>query len=132
MTTEGERLYRLYIRRLEVPLRVGIHAFEKLGPQRVLLDVTLWARFNPDAPPDRLAGVVDYEAIVQGIRSMAVGEHINLLETLADRVAALCFAHERVMRVRVSAAKPDIFEDAEAVGVEIERVRPGSATDGAN
>lgn len=130
MTTEGEQLYRLYIRRLEVPLRVGIHAFEKLGPQRVLLDVTLWARFNPDAPPDRLAGVVDYEAIVQGIRRMAVGEHINLLETLADRVAALCFKHERVMRVRVSAAKPDIFEDAEAVGVEIERSRPGAASDG--
>jgi len=126
MTSDAEPLYKLYIKRLEVPLRVGIHAFEKAGPQRVLLDVTLWARFNPEAPPDRLAGVVDYEAIVTGIRRMAVGEHINLLETLADRVAALCFEYPRVMRVRVSAAKPDIFEDAEAVGVEIERWRPGS------
>ena len=123
MTRTETPLYKVYIRRLEVPLRVGIHAFEMEGPQRVLLDVTLWARFNEKAPPDRLAGVVDYEAIVQGIRRMAVGEHINLLETLADRVADLCFEHERVTRVRVSAAKPDIFEDAEAVGVEIERSR---------
>jgi len=43
------------------------------------------------------------------------------VETLADRIVALCLSDQRVMRVRVRVAKPDVLDRVAAVGVEIER-----------
>ena len=50
------------------------------------------------------------------------GEHINLVETLAEAIADLCLAHRRVIEVRVMIEKLDV-EPGASVGVEIERRR---------
>jgi dihydroneopterin aldolase len=52
---------------------------------------------------------------------MVVAQHTNLVETLADRIAALCLSDQRVMRVRVRVVKPDVLDRVAAVGVEIEQ-----------
>ena len=115
--------YRLFVRGLELPLRVGVHGFERDRPQRVRVDIELWVRRAAPADDDRLAGVVDYEKVVDGIRHLAQGGHINLLETLAERIADVCFADARVLGAKVAVEKPDIFPDSAGVGVEIERWR---------
>ena len=49
--------------------------------------------------------------------------HVNLVETLCERIAASCLTDKRVMAARVRVEKPDIIAHARSVGVEIERAR---------
>ena len=72
---------------------------------------------------DSIANVVSYETIVDGIRAITGRGHINLVETLADRIGDLCLADDRVQRARVRVEKLDIYPDAAGVGVEVERAR---------
>ena len=46
---------------------------------------------------------------------------MNLVETLADRIAEMCLEDQRVRTARVRIEKLDVFADAESAGVEIER-----------
>ncbi len=73
------------------------------------------------ASADRLANVVNYETIVGRIRGVAASGHMNLVETLAERIAALCLDDSRVRSARVRVEKLDVFPDAASVGIEIER-----------
>jgi dihydroneopterin aldolase len=58
------------------------------------------------------------------IRAWPQRPHTALLETLAEDLVAHCFMIEAVQACRVSIEKPDIFNDADAAGVEVFRVRP--------
>jgi len=51
--------------------------------------------------------------------------HINLVETLAEQIASLALLDNRVLSARVRVEKLQVMEDAESVGVEIERKRLG-------
>jgi len=66
---------------------------------------------------------IDYDPIRSAIRAWPSRPHTDLLETLAEELVALCFALEAVQACRVSVEKPDIFNEADAAGVEIFRVR---------
>ena len=56
--------------------------------------------------------------------AVCAGEHINLVETLAEDIARVCLTHAQVRSVRVRVEKLDVFEDVSSVGVEIERFNP--------
>jgi 7,8-dihydroneopterin aldolase/epimerase/oxygenase len=118
---ERRDLYRIFLRGMTIEARVGVHRFEREKAQRLLLDVTLFARREGEPQADRLAAVLNYERVARAVRAVFAGTHINLLETAAERVAAACLAEPKVQGVLVSLAKPDIFPDVAAVGVEIER-----------
>ena len=111
---------RLFLRKHEVHMYIGVHDFEKLGTQRVLINVDLFVALATSTPTaDTLAEVVDYDFIRQSIaRRIALGP-IALQETLADDVLALMLAHPQVRAARVSTEKPDVYPDCEAVGVEV-------------
>ena len=49
--------------------------------------------------------------------------HINLQETLIDDIARVLLAHPAVRAVRVSSEKSDVYEDVDAVGIEIMRFK---------
>jgi dihydroneopterin aldolase len=115
-------LYRIFVRDLVLPCRVGIHRREKHGPQRVRINVELVAEHRP--AQDDYRQVLNYEIIVDGIRALARGGHINLVETLAERIIDLCLADSRVASARVGVEKLDIYPEAESVGVVLERRRP--------
>lgn len=118
---EARDTYRIFLRGMTVGARVGVHRFEREGPQRLAIDVTLFAVRDGSAGSDRLGDVLNYERVADAIRAICAGAHINLLETVAERICAACLAEPRVLGVRASVAKPDIFPDVAAVGVEIER-----------
>ncbi|MBB3898393.1 dihydroneopterin aldolase [Roseococcus suduntuyensis] len=120
------RLRRVFIRGLELQARLGVHAHEKVGPQRIVVHVELDVRDDgPDVGADDLARVVDYEQVVIAARQAVAGGHVLLVETLAEQVAALALRDARVLRARVSIEKPDAFSDVAAVGVTVERARAG-------
>jgi len=116
-------LRHVFVRDLTLEARIGVHQHEKHGPQRVRINVDLAVRENDgEAASDRLAYVVCYEMVVSGIRSLVASGHVNLVETLAEQIAALCLEDRRVLVARVRLEKLDVFKDAASVGVEIERV----------
>ena len=73
---------------------------------------------------DRLEDVVCYEEVANNIRSMVARGHVNLVETLAEKIADMCLKDEKVRAARIRIEKLDIFEDAVSAGVEIERFSP--------
>ena len=115
-------LRRVFIRDLVLPALIGIHRHEKDGRQRVRINLDM-SVIEPDQPTqDRLADVVCYEDVVAAVRGIVAAGHINLVETLAERIAAHCLSDRRVKTVRVRVEKLDVFADAASVGVEIERL----------
>ena len=69
------------------------------------------------------ATFVDYDPIREALQSWPQRPHTPLLETLVDELAELCLTHPHAAACRVSVMKPDIFNEAEGVGVEVYRVR---------
>ena len=72
---------------------------------------------------DMLENVVDYHVIEKRIRAIIAEGHVRLAETLAERIAAACFADSRVKTARVRVEKLHALSNAESAGVEIERTR---------
>ncbi len=113
----------VFVRGLQIEARVGIYEHEKNKPQRLIVGVDLTVREEREGHEDRLEKVVCYETVVRGIKKIASQGHVNLIETLAERIAQVCLEDWRVLAVRVCIEKPDVFDDCDSVGIEIERLR---------
>jgi dihydroneopterin aldolase len=113
------RSAKIVLESLSVMADIGFHDFEVGTPQRLLITVELW--MDDVEPPlgDDPAGAWDYDYLRKEVVRIAGTRRWNLQETLAravyDRIAAL----KGIRALRVATAKPDIYEDAEKVGVEI-------------
>jgi 7,8-dihydroneopterin aldolase/epimerase/oxygenase len=116
------RTMQVFIRDLVLPCRVGIHQHERLAQQRVRINVSLTCIEHP-AIDDDVDNIVCYAGLMSGIKGVVGGGHVNLVETLADRIAALCLEDHRILSVKVRVEKLDAFKEAESVGIEIERQR---------
>jgi len=109
----------ILIRNLELLARIGVHGHEQGMPQPVRINVRLSAKIT--AAGDRLDSVLDYEAVANKIRGIVAAGHINLAETLAERIASSCLEDKRVFKAWVRVEKLHAMAGAEAAGVEIER-----------
>ncbi len=113
----------VFIRDLVLACRVGIHDHEKRAAQRVRLNLDLAVSETAAAPlDDDIRSVVCYEGLADRIRRLVAEGHVNLIETLAERVADTCLGDPRVRVARVRIEKLDVFPDATSAGVEIERL----------
>lgn len=115
---------RIFLREVVLDANIGIHAAEKSGSQKLVINVDLFVLLSASAPKhDKIAEVIDYDIVRTVVRGRIERGHINLQETLVDDIAAELLAHPGVCAVRVASEKPDIYEDVEAVGVEILRFK---------
>ncbi|MCX7230161.1 MAG: dihydroneopterin aldolase [Burkholderiales bacterium] len=115
----------IFIRGLRIDAQIGVHAHEKNRTQPLKLDAELQiadTRFHPSR--DKLDEVFDYQTIRAAMIEVVRDGHINLLETLADRVVERLLAMAEVRAVRVRVHKYTAFDDVEEVGVEIHRRKP--------
>lgn len=115
-------LRHVFVRDLVVSCNIGIHQHEKGQPQRVRINVDLGVLEGLTPHGDRLENVVCYEDVVTRVRGIVADGHINLAETLAERIAAVCLQNPMCRSARVRVEKLDVFEDANGAGVEIERM----------
>jgi dihydroneopterin aldolase len=113
----------VFIRDLELLAHIGVYGHEqgKLQPVRINLDLAVEDEVLLE---DKLDRVVDYAAIADKIRAIVSSGHINLAETLAERIALAAFEDARVKTARVRVEKLHALPGAESGGVEIERQRP--------
>lgn len=116
---------KLFIRRHEVLANIGVHAFEKIAPQRLWIDAELYIPYDTSTPnQDHIGEVVDYDFIRTVVADRISKGHIGLQETLCDELAHALLNHPGVRAVRLSTCKPDVYPDSEAVGVEVFFVKP--------
>ena len=113
---------RLLIRDLVLRTRIGIHPHER-EPQRVRINAEIEIRGDGHPHNDDIAGVLSYEGLIAQIKELTSAGHINLVETLAAKIAEICLIDPRALSVRVRIEKLDVEPDAGAVGIEIERMR---------
>ncbi|MBU6322887.1 MAG: dihydroneopterin aldolase [Burkholderiaceae bacterium] len=115
---------RLFLKDYEVYINIGVHDFEKRAEQRVIFNVEIYVPLELNTPKqDRLEEVLDYDFIRKTIVERVKRGHIHLQETLCDEIVAAILEHPNVMAVRVSTAKPDVYPDCEAVGVEVFKMK---------
>ena len=114
---------RIHIEGLIITCLIGIREQELLQPQRIQIDIEL-VRREPDNPTnDNYERVICYQAVVEKVRAMASDGKIKLVETLAERIADLCYAdYPDLTSINVKIGKPDIFSDVSMVRVELERI----------
>jgi dihydroneopterin aldolase len=115
-------LRHVFVRDLVVACNIGVHQHEKGSTQRVRISVDLGVLENDRPHDDRLENVVCYEEIVTRVRGIVADGHVNLAETLAERIAAVCLQNPMCRSARIRVEKLDVFEDASGAGVEIERL----------
>lgn len=111
----------VFIRNMMVPCSIGIHHHERDAEQRVRINLDLAVREGGEPVNDDIRNVICYEQLARGVERICGQGHVNLVETLAENIAAMCLEDRRVQSARVRVEKLDILEDAESVGVEIER-----------
>jgi dihydroneopterin aldolase len=91
---------------LRVRGRHGVFDFERRDGQDFVVDVTLEFDTRRAAASDDLTDTIDYGELAQGLARVVDGEAVNLLETLAARLAEVCLGDERVAAATVTVHKP--------------------------
>jgi dihydroneopterin aldolase len=118
----------MFIRDLVLDASIGVHLHERQARQRVRINLDLAVTDDgagnssrPAVGHDDLTRVVDYETLVNHVRNLVATGHVQLVETLAERVAEACLIDPRIRIIRVRVEKLDVFTDAASAGVEVER-----------
>jgi dihydroneopterin aldolase len=122
------RSSRILLDGLEVQADIGFHDFEVGTPQRLLVTVEIWLDDLGPPADDEPDAAWDYDLLRREILRIAGERRYNLQETLVHAVYDRLAAMRGVKALRVKSAKPDIYQDAQAVGVEIASF-PGLAPD---
>ena len=144
LASTARGLRHVFIRDLTLLASIGVHRHEHEASQRIRVNIDLGVEDDGARPlsrpaptgrapgrplgRDELARVVDYEKVADAVRTLVAAGHVQLVETLAERIAEQCLADLRVQVARVRVEKLDVFPDAVSVGVEIERRRADLST----
>ncbi len=97
---------RIFVRDWTVTMSIGAYAHERGKPQRVRCSVEAGIR-RSTVPTAGMATVVSYDLITDAIGRLAA-EHIDLVETFAERLASAVLAHPRVASVDITVEKLDV------------------------
>jgi dihydroneopterin aldolase len=97
---------QLAVRGIEIHAHHGVFDFERRDGQTFLIDLVLGLDTRPAATGDDLSRTVDYGALVAEVVAAAEKDPVDLIETLAQRVADVCLGHEQVETVEVTVHKP--------------------------
>jgi dihydroneopterin aldolase len=117
----------MFLRGLAVQARIGIHDFERAGPQRLVLDIDVYVDLAAHTPQaDDITEVVDYDFVRDLVHRRVAAGHIMLQETLCDDILEAILQHPGVCAAQVSTRKPDVYPDCEAVGVQAFRSKKAS------
>lgn len=125
-TYAGTPLDRISVRDYVRDIDIGAFRSERGVTQRIRFNVVLEITHTAAATTDDVDRVVSYDMITDAIEAALATERLNLLETLAERVAAICLADPRSVRAFVRVEKLDRIPGA--LGVEIVRSRLGADT----
>lgn len=112
---------KVYIEGLTFQTTIGFYAWEKEIKQTLVIDLAMGWNTAQAAENDELAKTLDYAAISEAIVEFANANPVDLIETLAERIAAFLIGNYQIPWLRLKLMKPTAVHNATTVGVEIER-----------
>ena len=98
---------RLAVLGIEAIGHHGVFDFEKRDGQVFKVDLTLGLDTRPAARSDDLQDTVDYGSLVAAVKQAIEHDPVDLIETLAERIADVCLTDNRVEWAEVTVHKPD-------------------------
>lgn len=117
----------VFIEQLEVEAVIGIYDWERKIRQPLWFDIEMSFDNRVPAATDAIGDTLDYKAVSKCVAAFVEASGFGLVETLAERVAALILDEFPVHRVQLKLSKPGAVRGARAVGVKIMREREVSA-----
>lgn len=113
------RQSRILLDSLEVMTDIGFHEFEVGTPQRLLITIELWLEDLDPPEDDDHRSAWNYDYLKTEVIRLAQERRYNLQETLVHAIFQRVAAYRGVKALRVKSVKPDIYSEAQGVGVEI-------------
>ena len=113
----------VFIEGLEIEALIGIYDWERRIRQTLVFDIEMAFDNRVPAATDDIALTLNYKDVSKRLVEYVGQSGFGLVETLAERCAALILDEFGVARVRLKLSKPGAVRGARAVGVVIERSR---------
>lgn len=95
----------------------GVYDFERVRPQSFVVDLTCELLPRPNS--DELSTTVDYAELSRAVGDDVSGEPVNLIESLAERIAGTCLEHPLIAAVTVTVHKPEAAMPVELADVSV-------------
>ncbi|MDO7657136.1 MAG: dihydroneopterin aldolase [OM182 bacterium] len=111
----------VYIRELEIEAIIGIYDWERETKQTVSIDLEMGCDNTKAAASEDIADALDYKSVAKRLISFVEGSEFLLVETLAERIAAIVLEEFSVPWLRLRLGKPGAVTGSKDVGVIIER-----------
>lgn len=115
----------IFLRDLEIETVIGIWEWERRIRQYVRIDLEMGADIPRAAAGDRIEDTLNYKAVAKRVQEFVGSSSFQLVETLAEKLAALVLEEFDVPWIRVTVNKPRAIRGARDVGVSIRRSRAG-------
>lgn len=115
-------LRHVFVNRLAVEASIGIHPHERENKQTIWLTIDAGV-LEESASAEAIGDVVCYEDMCKTATALASDGHIDLVETLAERIADRLMEDPRLVQIRVQIEKPQAIDQAASVGIAISRLR---------
>lgn len=108
------------IEQLEISARIGVPEEERVTPQRLTINISFWPYQQTRDLADNIHNAVNYSVVADETKSFVRGQSVNLIETLADQVAAHLLKTFPIQKVTVEVRK-FALPDAKYVSVTVTR-----------
>lgn len=115
---------KIFIENISTQATIGIHRFEKVAPQRLMISVELGTNIRQAAQTDDLRFALDYDAISCFIDEFVQASHYELLEALAENLVQQLFQTFAIENIQLRIEKPGAIRYTQHVGLVIYRERP--------
>jgi dihydroneopterin aldolase len=112
---------KVFIKGLSIQTTIGFFQWEKEIKQTLVIDLAMGWDTTKAALNDELAKTLDYADISVAIERFANDNPVDLIETLAERLAKYLMTQYHIPWLKLSIGKPGAVHNAQTVGVEIER-----------
>ena len=106
-----------------ITMLIGVHDHERCEKQRVRLNLDIECDYPADGFCENYDRVYCYETLVTAIKTESARGHIILVESLAERVAALALQPAQSRHVTVKVEKLDAIDGCQSVGITLHRSR---------
>ena len=121
MSIDSARQDKVLIRELKVEAILGMLPQERVTPQPVLINITVFTDTRRAARSKDIVDAVNYASLADAATKLTIDGKYLLIETLVEDLAALSLSLAHVEGVSVRVEKPQAVPAAGAVGVEIYR-----------
>jgi dihydroneopterin aldolase len=111
---------RIHIEELEVSTHIGVPEEERAAPQRLTVNISFWPYQGARDLADKIESTVNYSAVAEEAKNFVRNQSVNLIETLADRLAMHLLKTFRMQKVTVELRKFPL-EDAKYISVTVTR-----------